>query len=119
MNSKKGPHALFKKRSPVPLFEIKQCWARFLPRFSGIFSEIQGFCQNFWQIKTFRCALAPPAPPLPPEPLFTSDGRWNKEIDTQVCETNAALREFHRSVVTNRQLSNTAKLSDFCSIPHL
>jgi len=63
-------------------FEVKQLWALFLPKFSGIFLEIWGFCSdfqgfcpnfrrfcpNFQQINIFGGALAPPAPP-PPTPL--------------------------------------------------
>jgi len=48
--------------------------------------------------------------------FFTSDGRRNKKIDTRVVEANPFLREFHRSVVTKRELSNTAKLSVFKSV---
>jgi len=45
--------------------------------------------------------------------IFTSDERYNKQIDTQICKANTFLRELHRSVVTKRELSNTAKLSVF------
>ena len=32
------------------------------------------------------------------------------EVDTRIGKADAALRELHRSVVTKKQLSNTAKL---------
>jgi len=47
------------------------------------------------------------------EVRITSDGRWNKEIDTRNGKANAILRELYRSVVTNHKVSNTAKLSVF------
>jgi len=47
--------------------------------------------------------------------VCTSDGRWNKEFDTRIGKTNAVLRELYRSMVTKRELSNTAKLSVFKS----
>jgi len=54
------------------LFEIKERWAPFLPRFSGILlkfcPDFQDFCPDFRQMKTFGGALAPPAAP-PPTPL--------------------------------------------------
>ena len=34
--------------------------------------------------------------------LFTSDGRRNKEIDTQIAKRNAVLHELHRFVATKR-----------------
>jgi len=37
--------------------------------------------------------------------------RQNKEIDTRIGKANAVLREFCRSLVSKRELSNTAKLS--------
>ena len=46
---------------------------------------------------------------------FTSDGRWNKVIDTRIGKANAVLRELNRSFVTNK-LSNTATLSIFKSV---
>ena len=33
------------------------------------------------------------------------------EVDTRICRGNTVLRELYRSVVTKRELSNTAKLS--------
>jgi len=47
--------------------------------------------------------------------VFMSDRRRKKEIDTQIGKVNAAavLRELHRSVVTELELSNTTKLSVF------
>jgi len=48
--------------------------------------------------------------------VFTSDGRRNEEIDRWIGKTNAVLCELYRSVVTKRELSNTAKLSLFKSV---
>jgi len=48
--------------------------------------------------------------------VFTSDGRRNEENDTRIGKTYAFLREFYRSVVTKRELSNTAKSSVFKSV---
>jgi len=45
--------------------------------------------------------------------VFTSDGRRNEAIDTPIGTAKAVLREIYRSVVTKRDLSNTAKLSVF------
>jgi len=42
-----------------------------------------------------------------PRVVFTSDGRRNEENDTRIGKTYAFLREFYRSVVTKRELSNT------------
>jgi len=41
--------------------------------------------------------------------VFMSDGRRNK-IDTRIGKINALLRELYRSMVTKRELLNTAKL---------
>jgi len=46
-----------------------------------------------------------------PGVVFTSGGRRSEEIDTRVGKAKAVLREFYCSVVTKRELSNTAKLS--------
>jgi len=46
----------------------------------------------------------------------TSDGRWIEEVETRIGKANAVLGELHRSVVTKRELSNTAKLSVFRSV---
>ena len=43
--------------------------------------------------------------------VCTSDGSRNKGIDTLIGEANAVLRELHCSVVTERELSKTAKQS--------
>jgi len=56
----KGLHVFFYK-CWVLLFEIKQRWAPFLPRFLGILPSFSGICPDFRQIKTFRGVLAPPA----------------------------------------------------------
>jgi len=48
--------------------------------------------------------------------VLTSAGRRNEEIDTRISEANAVLRELYRSVVTKRELSNTAKVSVFKSV---
>jgi len=45
--------------------------------------------------------------------VFTSDGKQNKEIDTQIGKANVVLNELYRCVVTKRKLSNTAKLLVF------
>jgi len=45
-----------------------------------------------------------------PGMVFTSDPRWSEEIDTRIVKANPVLRELYRSVVTKRELSNTAKL---------
>jgi len=42
-----------------------------------------------------------------------SGGKRNKETATWVGKANAVLRELYRSIVTKRELSNTAKLSVF------
>jgi len=34
--------------------------------------------------------------------VLTSDGRWNKKIDSRIGNENAALRELYRSVATQR-----------------
>jgi len=44
-------------------------------------------------------------------PCVMSDGRWNKEMATQIGKRNAVLYYLHRYVVTKWELSNTAKLS--------
>jgi len=36
--------------------------------------------------------------------VFVSDGKQNKEIDTQISKTNSVLRELYRCVVTKRGL---------------
>ena len=38
------------------------------------------------------------------------------EVDTSIGEANAVLRELCHSVVTKRELSNTAKLTDYKSV---
>jgi len=48
--------------------------------------------------------------------VFTGDGRWSKETDAWMAKANAVLRELSCSVVTKREVSNTAKLSDFKSV---
>ena len=47
--------------------------------------------------------------------VFTNDGRRNEDL-TRIGKVNAVLRELYRSVVTKRELSNTAKLSVFISV---
>ena len=54
-----------------------------------------------------------------PEVVLTSDGRQSKEINTQVSERDAVLRELYRSVVTKRELSNTANCLNRSSDPYL
>ena len=54
------------------------------------------------------------------EVVFASDKMWSEEIDTRTGKANAVLRELYRSVVTKRELSNTAELSiSLCSYPYL
>ena len=48
--------------------------------------------------------------------VFASDGRSTEDIDTQTGKANALLREHHRFVVKQRELSNTAKRSVFKSV---
>jgi len=45
--------------------------------------------------------------------LFTSDGRWNKEMYTLTNRANVILREHYCSVVKKQELSITGKLSVF------
>jgi len=45
--------------------------------------------------------------------IFTSDGKKNKEIDTRIGKQTQFPRELYRSVFTQRELSNTAKLLVF------
>jgi len=42
-----------------------------------------------------------------------SERKRNKEIDTRTGNASVVLRELYRSVVTKRELSNTAKLLAF------
>jgi len=51
--------------------------------------------------------------------VFTSDGSRKKNIDTRIGKANAVLRELYCSVVTKREISNTAKFSNFISCGHL
>jgi len=48
--------------------------------------------------------------------VFTSDRRWSEEIDARIGQTYAVLRELYCSVVTQRELSNTAGQSVIESI---
>ena len=48
--------------------------------------------------------------------VFTNDGRWNKDNDTQICKENAVLHEFYHSMVTKLELSKITKLSVFKSV---
>jgi len=48
--------------------------------------------------------------------VFTSDANRNKDIDIRVGKASAILREFYRSVVPDRELSNATKLSVFKSV---
>jgi len=43
--------------------------------------------------------------------VFTSDGRLSDEAHGWIAKVNAVFHELYRSVVTNRELSNTANLS--------
>ena len=44
---------------------------------------------------------------------FTSDGRQDEELDTQIGKASAVIRALHYSVVMKRELSKIAKLSIF------
>ena len=48
--------------------------------------------------------------------VFTSDGRWSEEAHGWIAKANAVLHELYRSVVTKRELPNTANLSIFKSV---
>jgi len=48
--------------------------------------------------------------------VFTSDRRWSEEIDARIGQTEAVLRELYCSMVTQRELSNTARQSVIESI---
>jgi len=65
------------------------------------------------QVETFKCF----------EVAFTIDGRLSKEIHTRIVKAKAVMPEYHRSVFTKRELSNTAKAVSShiscCSDPHL
>ena len=45
--------------------------------------------------------------------VFTIDGRWSEEVNGWIAKVNGVLHELYRSVVTKRELSNTANLSVF------
>jgi len=91
----KGLHLFLCKRC-APLFEVKQRWEPFLPRFSEILPRyldilpgFSGICQDFsrispdfQQVKTFGGAPATPASP-PPTPLSsrTFEGSEHFEND--------------------------------------
>ena len=47
---------------------------------------------------------------------FTSDGRQDKELDTQIDKVSAVMRALHYSVVMKRELSKKAKLSIFKAV---
>ena len=55
--------------------------------------------------------------------VFTRNESRNKGIDTRICKAKAVLRKLYCSVVTKRELSKNAKLSDsksvFVAVPHL
>ena len=48
--------------------------------------------------------------------VSTSDGRQNRKIDRRIGKAKTVQREVYRSVVTKRELSNTANLTVFTSI---
>ena len=47
---------------------------------------------------------------------FTSDGRQDVELDTQIVKASAVMRAFHHSVVVKRELSKKTKLSIFKAV---
>ena len=47
---------------------------------------------------------------------FTSDGRQDKELNTQIGKASAVMRALHYSVVIKRELPKTAKLSIFKAV---
>ena len=47
---------------------------------------------------------------------FTSDGRQDEELDTQIGKASAVMRALHYSVVIKRELSKKAKLSIFKAV---
>ena len=47
--------------------------------------------------------------------LFTSGGKWSKEVDRRIVKAKSVLCELSRSLVTKWELSNTAKVSRFKS----
>ena len=47
---------------------------------------------------------------------FTSDGRQDEELDTQIGKASAVMRALHYSVVMKRELSKKAKLSIFKAV---
>ena len=47
---------------------------------------------------------------------FTSDGRQDEELDTQIGKASAVMRALHYSVVMKRELSKKAKLSFFKAV---
>ena len=47
---------------------------------------------------------------------FTSDGRQDEELDTQIGKASAVMRALHHSVVMKRELSKKAKLSIFKAV---
>ena len=47
---------------------------------------------------------------------FTSDGRQDKELDTQIGKTSTVMRALHYSVVMKRKLSKNAKLPFFKTV---
>jgi len=48
--------------------------------------------------------------------VFTSDESRNKDIETRIGRANVVLPGLYCSVVTKRELSNTAKLSVYKSV---
>ena len=47
---------------------------------------------------------------------FTSDGKQENKLDKRIGKASAVLREFQRSVVMKRELSQSAKLAIFKSV---
>jgi len=62
---------------------------------------LQGSCNTLQQVENFQYLGV----------IFTSDGRWNREVDTRIGKAKAILRVLYCSAVIKRELSNTTKLS--------
>jgi len=82
----------------APLFLNQAHWVPFLLRFSGsfirfseFFQDFIGLCPEFHQIKTFRGAVSPPAPPFPTPVACTFNVQYLHQM-----ELNCATDEHNR-----------------------